>query len=624
MKLDAKALLVCGPIAAAACIADRAPDGSPQFCETTSDCDTANGEICDEGICWGDPPETRLAGVLQPAGEQASAQGLVTTEIVDLAIAPDGTISGLQFVDPVVVDGKVTAFCSELTGTIPCGGDAPIAASIRVEREPAFPGGPRFVQTFTSRAGVTTEPSFRMLLPPTLDESRPYDIIITPLPPGGDDVGAPNYAEIAPQIKLPPFLVTADTTVEWKVGDPDTHRWVSGCVKSGAGVPAAFQGMSAKAVIADPVTGADVRISTVTRTDTSGCFSIRVRNDLERFDLVLAPNASQPDPTIRVVDEPLPLESSATPCFAGGPADAHCLGDIRGPDLIAPINVTVPIQTTDTGGGAQGVTGASVRFVADLEVPQIGDGRDGRVSATIEVMTASSANSETRGQATAMLRPADYEISVIPGPDSPEVAAAFGLERSIETPGVQVAIQLGRRVAVTGTLVDSAGNPVASAPITAEPTLGYRLAQSDADRPLVLSLQTTDITNANGEFILWLDGPLDLGPAGSGDPVIYNLVVTPPLLSAAPKWRFENIVATDTESMSLGQLRLPEASFARGLVTGPGGMPAPGVELRVYEPDATDPCSGQVPPTECPASAREVGVWLTDEDSIVRVVLPDP
>lgn len=613
-------------LGAVGCIADRGLSDLPQMCQETSDCDTASGEICDEGICWGGPPATRLAAVLQPSGEQATAQGLVTTEIPELEIAPDGTISGLEFVDPVVVEGEVTVFCSELADgvTIPCGSDVPIAASIRVERESAIPGGPRFVQTFTSRAGVTTEPSFRMLLPPTTDESRPYTIIITPLAPGDESAGgAPNYAEIAPQIELPPFLVTADTTVEWKVGDPDSHRWVSGCVKSGAGVPPAFQGMTASAVIADPETGGDVRISTVARTDSSGCFSIRVRSDLESFDLVLAPNASKPDPTIRVEAEPLPPGSSAVPCFAGGPINAHCLGDIRGPDLIAPINVTVPIQTTDTGGGGQGVTGASVRFVAELEVPQIGDGRDGRVSATIEVLTASSANSETPGQATAMLRPADYAISVIPGPDSPEVAAVFGLERSIETPGVQVAIQLDRRIAVTGTLVDSTGAPIASAPIAAEPTIDYRLRQSDANRALVQSLGAADITDANGAFILWLDGPLDLGPESDGDPVVYNLVVTPPLLSAAPRWRFENIIASDGESMSLGVLQMPEASFARGPVTGPLGMPAPGVELRVYEPNPTDLC-GEVPPAECPASAREVGVWLSDSDSVVRIVLPDP
>ena len=620
------ALKISIPIAllfATACIADPAGEDSPQFCEETSDCDTASGEICDEGICWGGPPATRFAGVLKPTGEQATSQGLVTTEITELQIAADGTISNLQFVDPVVVEGKVTVFCSELADdtTIPCGSDAPIAASIRVERESAFPGGPRFVQTFTSRSGVTNEPSFRMLLPPTLDESRPYSIVITPLAP--EAVDQPNYAEIAPQIKLPPFLVSADTAVEWKVGDPDTHRWVSGCLKSGAGVPEAFRGMTASAVTSDPETGADIRISTVARTDSNGCFSIRVLKTLESVDLVLSPDGEGPDPTIRVVDEPLPLDSSETPCFTGGPAPAHCLGDIRGPDLIAPINVTVPIQTTDTGGGTQGVTGASVRFASALPVPQIGDGRDGRVSATIEVITTSSANSETSGQASATLRPGDYRISVIPGSDSKQVAAAFGIERTIETPGVQVAVQLGRRVAVTGTLVDRAGNPIASAPITAEPTIGFRLAQADANRPLIQSLQATDISNANGEFILWLDGPLDLGD-GTSDPVIYNFVVTPPLLSAAPRWRFENIAATESDSMALGALQLPAASFARGPVTGPDGAPVPGAELRVYEPSSTDPCAGQVPKGECPASAREVGVWLSDESSIVRIVLPDP
>lgn len=608
---------------ATACVAggDTGND-FPQQCTVDSDCDSANGEICDEGICWGDPPDTTFAGVLRPTGEQAASLGLVTTELPDLEISTDGTIDDLQFVEPVEVDAKVTVFCSSLADgdIIPCGADAPIAASIRVERDSAFDGGPRFVQTFTT--DPTADPSVRMLLPPTT-EDRPYTVIITPLPPDEENAAAPNYAEIAPQVKLPPLFVTSDTEIDWRIGDPDTHHFVSGCLKSGAGVNAAFQGMTAAATTFDPDTGTEIRISTVDRTDANGCFSIRVRDDLTEFNVVLSPKAGEPDPAIRIDAEPLGA-LSPTPCYAGGPSDSHCMGDILGPDLATAVTASVPIKSTDPAGGATNVGGASVRFFADVPLQ---DTRGGRAAASIEVITTSSASGDTVGLATARLRPTlTYEVSVIPGPESEEVAAIFGEPIQIQNGGVQAEIRLKRRIAVTGRLIDAHGQPIALAPIAAEPTIGFRLAQNADNRPLVQSLTASDVTTENGDFLLWLDGPLDLGPAGAGDPVIYNLVVTPPLKSAAPRWRFENVVATETEagSMELGELRLPDGSFARGLVTAHDGTPVSGVSLHIYEPSVTDPCAGQVPASECPATAREVGNWLSDGDSIVRVVLPDP
>jgi hypothetical protein len=608
--------------ALSACVAGSAGDDGPRQCEETSDCDAANGEICDEGICWGDPPDTAFAGVLRPTGE-STPLGLVTTELPSLSIATDGTIDGLQLVEPVAVDAKVTVFCSALTDGIPCGSEAPIAASIRVERPALFPGGPRFVQTFTTNPGA--DPSVRMLLPPTGEEENLYTVIITPLPPNDDDdAAAPNYARIAPKEKLQqPLKVLNDTQIEWIVGHPDKHKFVSACLRSDPVVNEAFKGMKVSATIDDGA-GGELRISTVDRTDSNGCFSIRVRDGLESFNLVFDPKAGQPDPKIRVVDEPLP-QTAPTTCYAGGPVDAICMPDIIGPDLATAQSVTVPIKSTNPSGGEVGVTGASVRFFANLPVD---DPRGSRVSATIEVLTTSSANSETPGQAIAMLRPnVTYDVSVIPGPDSVEFAALFGHPVNIQQPGVQAEIRLGRRVAVTGTLLDAAGNPIALAPITAEPTISYRLAQDSADRPLIQSLTASDVTTENGTFLLWLDGPLDLGPAGLGDPVVYNLVTTPPLKSGAPRWRFENIsaVAFEGGSMELGELVLPSGSFARGLVTTDDGTPVSGVSLHIYEPNSADLCAGQVPPSECPASAREVGNWLSDpNDSVVRVVLPDP
>jgi hypothetical protein len=623
-----KRLMIFAAMGLAACISDPSGDGLPPMCEETSDCDSASGEICDEGICWGDPPEIPLAAVLQPTGEAASS--LVRTEIPALEISRDGTISGLQFVAPVKVAGKVTLFCSVLTNEqqIPCGTEAPIAASIRVVREPAFPGAPRFRQTFTAVAGGEGAPSFVLTLPPTLPDAggsvRPYQITITP------ETSAENsgVAAIAPPVIVPPFEVTSDTTIEWKLGDPETHRWVSSCLRAGAGFPDAFKELSVAALVASE-SGELTRVSSSARTDDQGCFSLRVPVELEQATFRFQPGADRPDPTVLVADEPLPAGGSpAGTCYPGSPEGSLCFPNVRGPDLVVAGAVTVPIVSRDTAGGTTPVGGAAVRFFAPVPVPVDPDNLDrtGRVSASIDVRTASSASAGQLGEASANLRLSlTYEVSVIPGSDAKE-AALVGQLMTIENPGVQQAIQLGRRVAVVGTLLDSSGFPVESASITAEPTLGYRISQEDATRPLLEQLQATTTSSATGEFILWIDGPLDLGDESFGDPVVYNIQVAPPFTSAAPLWRFEGIFAEATDqSMSLGALRLPEAAYVRGLVTGPSGEPVPQVEVHVYEPEAADPCDGNVPEAECPAGARRLAIGLSGaSSSVVQLILPNP
>lgn len=629
MKRAGLALLLLG-----GCISTPSTPSGPIMCESSSDCDSGAGEVCDEGICWGDPPPVELAAILQPSGD-GSAE-LARTEIPHLEISRDGTISGLQFVEPVHVQGKVTLFCSALTDEtqLPCGPDNPIAATIRVERDAGFPGGPRFRQTFTTQPGEDGEPAFDLTLPPTLPDEdgsvRPYRIAVAPAAPDAEATSAQiATAALAPPVALPPFEVTSDTAVEWKLGDPETHRWVSSCLRAGAGFPDAFKDLSVTALAPSPETGDLVAVSSTARTDEQGCFSIRVPVDLQAATLRFRPGSERPDPTVVVADEPLPAGGSAAgTCYPGSPEGSLCIPNVRGPDLVVPASVTVPIVAQSTGGGTTPVAGAAVRFYADVPVPMDADNPDrtGRVSAAIDVRASSSASSEDLGEVTTNLRlNLTYQVSVIPGSDAKE-AALIGHPMSIENPGVQQAIELGRRIAVVGKVVDSHGVPVEAASITAEPSVSYRLSQDADNQPLVETLSATATTTASGDFILWIDGPLDLGSGGLGDPVIYNLQVTPPFLSAAPLWRFEGVYAEGTDSLSLGELQLPPAAFARGLVTGPDGTPTPNVEVHIWEPDSSDPCEGAAnSPSACPAAARRWGVWLSDpEDSVVRVVLPDP
>ena len=54
------------------------PSGPDVECSTTSDCDSASGEICDEGVCWGNPPQGMYAVVISPP---SSRKDLVPREL---------------------------------------------------------------------------------------------------------------------------------------------------------------------------------------------------------------------------------------------------------------------------------------------------------------------------------------------------------------------------------------------------------------------------------------------------------------------------------------------------------------------------------------------------------------
>ncbi|HRC56826.1 MAG TPA: hypothetical protein PKU97_12930, partial [Kofleriaceae bacterium] len=49
-------------LASAGCLS--VPDEDEPQCRRASDCDQAVGEVCEEGVCWGDPPSVPLAAIV--------------------------------------------------------------------------------------------------------------------------------------------------------------------------------------------------------------------------------------------------------------------------------------------------------------------------------------------------------------------------------------------------------------------------------------------------------------------------------------------------------------------------------------------------------------------------------
>ena len=61
-------LAVC-LLASAGCLS--VPEGPIPQCETSADCDRAHGEVCEEGVCWGNPPAGPFAAIVSPPSERS-------------------------------------------------------------------------------------------------------------------------------------------------------------------------------------------------------------------------------------------------------------------------------------------------------------------------------------------------------------------------------------------------------------------------------------------------------------------------------------------------------------------------------------------------------------------------
>lgn len=174
-------------IAVTGCIsAEPGDQGLPPMCSESSDCDQGSGEICDEGVCWGGPPDVQFAAVLVPPLGRGDLPVAVLPRLV---IAADGSIGGLDFPESVAIHGRVLLACPDLAeGDVPgyaCGDAESVAAQIVIERGPGFEGGPTYSRTVPALAGIGPgQDAFFFLVP--RDPDAEYRITIVPADDGED------------------------------------------------------------------------------------------------------------------------------------------------------------------------------------------------------------------------------------------------------------------------------------------------------------------------------------------------------------------------------------------------------------------------------------------------------
>ena len=111
------------------------PKGGEIECQTDADCDNAHGEVCQENVCWGNPPPGPFAAVVTPPSELNNR--LVTRELPNLMIPDDGWLGDIALDQPVTYTGQLVPTCAA-----PLDCSSALGAKITVTRPSQFQGGP--------------------------------------------------------------------------------------------------------------------------------------------------------------------------------------------------------------------------------------------------------------------------------------------------------------------------------------------------------------------------------------------------------------------------------------------------------------------------------------------------
>lgn len=606
--------LAAATLSMAGCL-DAASAGE-SMCDVSSDCNGA--QICDEGVCWGDPPDTSLfAAVLIPPADRPD---LAPAELVDIGIAPDGTIVGLEFGPTVLVHGRVVLGC-DLRSEETCDENALVPAQITVERSAAFAGGPQYRRTIlTNIEANAEEDSFSVRLP---QDGAEYRVTVTP-----DESSLDALASGGTQIQAPPFSTTIrtdnDVEVVWELGRPDQLKAIEGCITSAAGNGSNFAGMHVSALGRWTTLSTLTRASSIVTTNDQGCFSLSVPiNMLDAFDIIAKPGPGVTLPTLRLAGEYVRDPDPKAPTVA------HQLAPLRMPNAANPVTFKLPLMGLSSGGALEPISGATLQFETTFE-KNADEERDVRVRFAAQVTSNGLTESEP-GIASVTLYPGNidvnrmYKVRVLTPPDS-EYASSFDTEIEVGTGDgapVLTSLDLRRRVAVTGTITRGDDSPLVDTPISVRPSPLLRLALETEDRNTLDNLQfPSELTGEAGDFLLWLD------PQFLGLMARYDFEVAPSDYSAAPRWTFSNVgIGTDEGNLTaidFGAMRLPPASYARGEVRDAEGQLLPGAEIRWFQVPTEGSCEEAGLAVGCGIPARLLGIWESDVNGQVVAVLPDP
>ena len=567
------------------------PSEEAPMCEVTSDCDHANGEICDDGICWGNPPAGMFSAIVSPPSSRAT---LVSRELPAVVINTDGWIDQLQLEKPIIVNA--TLGCQ---APLSCE-DALLDATVTVTRPSTFPGGPGFRSVIK-----TTDGDAFSIAVPRAEGYANATYTITIVPDGRDEMSSSRTpAQMLPPLRTQLTIEASSTGKVIELGGMGLPT-ISGVIKDGAGQPQA--NYRVVALGRWDLASTPTEVSTVDFTGTDGTFSIQLSGGLtSKVELVARPvvgtTAAMPmRPTLRHV------------------ADIAQTGvqnlQLQWPtNMGTPVTLDIPVRHVDGNGAVKPARGA--RVIVSNKVPTA----NGVATWVAEATTDDNGNARLSvldGPAFA----SGYRLSIIPQVSS-TAGVLYNQAFSILQPIPPK--QLETRVALRG-VVGVGGVGVKDMSITARPSLKF-LWSLDSDHQAFLSAipPSTTVTPESGEFVLWVDPKL-AEAAG-----YYDLVCEAASGSRAPNVVITGIAAPSTPNQSeldINHYDLPFPAYVRSKIIDDKGNNLEGAELKLFKTeDFTTLCAeASHPPANCVAAATMatlMGRGASDGDGEVRLTLP--
>ncbi|MEZ4359712.1 MAG: hypothetical protein R3B48_05990 [Kofleriaceae bacterium] len=574
--------------AAAGCISVPSED-APE-CRRTADCDQAVGEVCEEGICWGDPPRIPMAAIIGPPGD---AKDLVPAEMPSLMIPEHGWMSDVVLGTPVIIHGRVLRECA-----LPLCPVDPVEATISVTRPSSFPGGPglSMVESTDSDGNFTLALPLTRLGQEGRPDDLPYTVTISPADRGATRTRLSSTAAE----ELPPrrmsLIATQDTTIELRLPSEGLPT-VQGRLVDGAGAALAGYRVVARGRWSpgEPLG----EVSTVAVTAVDGSYALALSEGLIE--------------TVAVRAEPPASRPGAAELEIGG---VGATTDSTGIDFSLPTNerppvlLSIPVEAADSGGEVMPVDGVAVRLRYEIN-----DGMSAQISRyNVEGTTKN-------GRISLLVVPGvtgtnwTYSLHMLPPADS-RLASVFDRPAVIGLGGELPTVRLEERVRVAGRLLDSRGRPLNSVTLTARPSRSFLQEIDSAKRAFVDEIAaTTATTSKTGEFVVWADQSI------AGVAARYSLTMQPPEGAFMPTWTHSVDVTIppgeEVRSVNIGELSAPEAANVHGRIINPGGRPVAKGRVLIYRLDES--C---VTVAGCSSTAQLIGSDVADEDGIVRISLP--
>jgi hypothetical protein len=567
------------------------PDGPPKECSVTADCDTANGEVCEEGTCWGNPPAGPFAALLTPPSKRKA--DLVAREMIIDGFPQDGFWNTFQLEQPVTFTGQIVCPNECISGEL--------GATIVVTRPSSFIGGPLFRQVFETDPRTGT---FQLVLPKV--RAGEPDYAITVIPDGRQaSTGKTSIAELVPPLRTSLSISTSQTGNTIDLGGEEPLLSITGTIVDAQDNPASNYRVVAlgRWDLNAPLTEVST-VAFINQTDNQ--FTIKLAEGIiGPVELVAQPTEDTLQPTLRLSFNP--LAAAAVP------------PKLVQPETSGAIDIPFLVQGTSTGGEVTGVVGAKVTIRGTL---------DGNTEATFVTAGDTNMAGEVSLRVPGGALASSYRISVVPQ-NNATVGVVF--DRPLE-PGVNT-IKLPDRLAIAGTVLDAQGQPLKDVQVTANQSLRFLWSLGPIPQAFVAGIPAaTTATLETGEFVLYVDAFIRTTDGELNDDVFghYDISFVPSATTNAPLWsQLEVEIPRDPSlgELPLGAMPLPDAAHIHGLITDPFGELVEGAELilfRVEDPVASTLFCGDLTnaPETCPVPALQLGRGTSDALGMTRLTLP--